>query len=395
MQTHLAQPPNRSYALFCRMIYFDVTKTADAAHRSGLTRVSGRLAGCFGSDASPIRWGDWPRVMRKEDWFLTAELFSEEERPGLTEFLRTATGRKAAIFHDAIPLKLPHVTWPQSVQRHPEYMKMLASFDRVWAVSAASRDELVGFWRWQGITQTPPVDVLALGSDFDGTARVTEKYVNTGPTPRKTTVRELGLRWGVDTPPIFSVAALLCVGIIEPRKNQLLLLDVCEALWDEGIGFDLHVVGRVNPHFGPPIVERILATERKYPGLRYHEEAEDIRLATLYATSRATVFPTLAEGCGLPLLESLWRGVPCVCSDLPVLRENSGGGGCVTVTPDDREAWKNALRSILMDDALHANLTAEARSRSLPTWAEAAAVLTRELSNKAVRRPGPIVRPVP
>jgi glycosyltransferase involved in cell wall biosynthesis len=297
----------------------------------------------------------------------------------MTEFLRSRPGRKAAIFHDAIPLRFPQITWPKSVARHPSYLKLLAAFDRVWAVSAASRDELLGFWRWQGIEQPPPVEVLALGSDFDGTARVQGKFVGGGPSPRSTTVREHELTWGVDTPAIFSTSSLLCVGILEPRKNQLLLLDVCEELWADGVGFDLHLVGRVNPHFGRPIVARIGEMRKRHRGLHYHEAISDAQMGTLYATVRATLFPTQAEGCGLPLLESLWRGVPCVCSDLPVLRENSAGGGCLAVAANDRGAWKEALNRILKDDRLHRLLTAEARSRALPTWADAGAAIKKAL----------------
>jgi glycosyltransferase involved in cell wall biosynthesis len=112
-----------------------------------------------------------------------------------------------------------------------------------------------------------------------------------------------------------------------------------------------------------------------FPELRYHAAASDAHVAHLYATARASVFPTVAEGCGLPLLESLWAGVPCVCSDLPVLRENAGDGGCLPVAVNDRAAWKEALRRILTDDTLHSRLVHEAQTRSLPTWAEAAQIL--------------------
>jgi len=115
--------------------------------------------------------------------------------------------------------------------------------------------------------------------------------------------------------------------------------------------------------------------QKKFPGLRHHEGIGDAALGKLYAGARASVFPTIAEGCGLPLLESLWLGVPCVCSDLPVLRENADSGGCLPVAVDDRAAWTEALRRVLTDDALHARLAAEARTRELPTWAGAAAVL--------------------
>jgi glycosyltransferase involved in cell wall biosynthesis len=173
--------------------------------------------------------------------------------------------------------------------------------------------------------------------------------------------------------------SILCVGILEPRKNQELLLDVCEALWSEGLAFELNLVGRINPHFGRPIAERTRALAKKYPGLRYHEAASDATVEELYAKARISAFPTIAEGCGLPLLESLWMGVPCVCSDLPVLRENADGGGCLPVAVNDRAAWTQALRRVLTDDALVARLTAETAERKLPTWAEAATVLRAAL----------------
>ena len=174
--------------------------------------------------------------------------------------------------------------------------------------------------------------------------------------------------------------SLLCVGILEPRKNQLFLLDVCEELWASGMAFELHIVGRVNPHFGAPVVARIKSAKKRYPGLQYHEAARDDVLAGLYGSVRATIFPTIAEGCGLPLLESLWHGVPCVCSDLPVLRENADGGGCLALAPNDRVVWREGIRALLTDDGLYTRLAAEAASRSLPTWGEAARVLLQRLN---------------
>ena len=348
------------------MIYFDVTKAGPHRHRSGLTRVSGRLRECLQPLITEVAWNDGmlavadakPVPARAGDWFFTAELFSEAERPGFSAFLEARSCRLAAVFHDAIPLKHPHITWPQSVARHPGYMKLLARFDRVWAVSAASRDELLGFWRWQEIERPPPVDVLPLGADFHGAPRTTAR--RPAPTHR-----------------------LLCTGIIEPRKNQSFLLEVCAELWGENLAFELHLVGRVNPHFGRPIVSQIAELRRRFPPrLHFHETATDAQLAELYLEAHATVFPTMAEGCGLPLLESLWMGAPCVCSDLPVLRENAGGGGCLAVACNDRIAWKEALRRILTDDALHTKLTNEATSRPLPTWAHAAAILTQALVSR-------------
>lgn len=347
------------------MIFFDTTKAAKSGHRSGLTRVSERLREELGAATRPVRWdGAWRSpdgnaevVLSAADWLLTPEVFSPRERDGWEEFLARKSCRVAAIYHDAIPLKHPHITWPQSVARHPNYLKMLASFDRIFAVSRASRDELVAFWQWQGISDPPPVEVLALGADFNRTPRVVRP------------------RLAASGPP-----ELLCLGIIEPRKNQPLLLEVCAELWAEGLPFELHLVGRVNPHFGPPIVSQINQVRRRFPTLlRWHEAASDTIVAQLYTRACATAFPTIAEGCGLPLLESLWMGVPCIYSDLPVLRENGDGGGCLAVTSNDRTAWKRALKSMMSDAAVSTKLAQEARARPLPSWADTARAIETTL----------------
>jgi len=338
------------------MIWFDVTKADRTGHRSGLQRVSARLGSELGAAVTPVCWtaAGWAEAATGRgvtpgpaDWLLTAELFSAEERPGFAAWLAARPCRRAAIFHDAIPLQWPQITWPQSVARHPGYMKLLADFDRVWAVSAASRADLIGYWRWLGLEAVPPVDTLALGADFDGTPR----------SP------QISRREPV----------LLAVGILEPRKNQEFLLEACETLWSEGLAFSLHLVGRVNPHFGRPIADRVRQLQRAGRAVRHHDGADDAQLAALYASARVTVFPTRAEGCGLPLLESLWRGVPCLCSDLPVLRENADGGGCVPVPVGDVAAWRDILRRALTDDAWIASLAAAAATRPLPTWRDTAA----------------------
>jgi glycosyltransferase involved in cell wall biosynthesis len=337
------------------MIYFDVTKTAGSRHASGLVRVTQRLRTELGTTVTPVSWSTWNRHLQRDDWFLTAELFSEVERPGFSTFLAERRGRTAAVFHDAIPLQFPHITWPQSVARQPVYMKLLGQFDHVFSVSHESCRALEGFWRWQGVTPRASLEVLTLGSDFDGADRGASESSS-------------------------RLKSLVCVGIIEPRKNQDLLLDVAAALWDQGLDFELHVVGRVNPHFGRPIVKRMKTLARRHRGLRFHEAPTDAVVAKLIRNARALVFPTIAEGCGLPLLEALWRGVPVVCSDLPVLRENTVAGGCLALPVNDRAAWIDGVRRILTDDTCRTRLAAEAASRPLPTWRACADAILAALS---------------
>lgn len=350
------------------MIYYDTTKMGAARHRSGLTRVSGRLHEEFGGTVTPVIWDGTKRAFTTErggqtvefkssDWLFTVELFSEAERPGFGEFVAHHSCRLAAMFHDAIPIRWPHITWPQSVQRHPGYMKMLAGFDRIFAISQASSNNLTGFWRWQGLAPRAVVDLIVLGADFDGSNRRQRDAM----IPNR------------DRP------VLLCVGIVEPRKNQAFLLDVAERLWREGLDFELHVVGRVNPHFGEPMVARLKDLRGREPRCRFHEAASDRELAVLYGRARAIVFPTIAEGCGLPLLEALWRGAPCVCSDLPVLRENADQGGCLVARVNDADDWAAKLRLVLTDTAENRRLQTEAMARQLPRWKETAAAIRKAL----------------
>lgn len=337
------------------MIYFDVTKSGKSRHASGLMRVNRRLAEELGESITPVVWGQWdPREVSPQDWYLTTEVFDLDKRSGFDRFLAERPCRLAALFPDAIPLQHPDITWPHSVARHPHYMNALARFEHVFAISAAVKGDLKGFWRWQGNKTDTRVSVLPLGADFDGSPR----------RPRR------------EVPP---QASLLSVGIVEPRKNQEFLLDVAEALWAENVDFELNIVGRVNPHFGRPIADRIKRLARTHSRLHFHEAASDETFAALLENTRAVVFPTIAEGCGLPVLESLWRGLPCVCSDLPVLRENTDQGGCLTLGANDLPAWIGGVKSLLSDDQAWSNVAAAAAERPLPTWRESAAEVRRRL----------------
>jgi glycosyltransferase involved in cell wall biosynthesis len=337
------------------VIYLDTTSASSWRHASGLARVTRRLRSELGGSATPARWPAIASLAGRGDWIFTPELFSEHERPGFRSFLADRRCRVAALFHDAIPIKFPAITWPKSVERHPDYMKLLAQFDRVWAVSSASRDDLRTFWKWQGVSSAPPVDVLSLGADWPGMERLA------GPMGR-------------DPGP----AKIVSIGIIEPRKNQTVLLDAFEILRREGVELELHLVGRVNPHFGWPIQRRIEEMSGRLP-VFHHPQMDDKALARLVWSARATAFPSIAEGCGLPLLESLWMGVPCVCSDIAPVVENAALGGCLVVEGNRVEGWVSALRRIITDDECHKVVTSVASVRALPTWAEAAAVLRAAL----------------
>src|ERR1035438_10382254 len=107
---------------------------------------------------------------------------------------------------------------------------------------------------------------------------------------------------------------------------------------------------------------------------------DDAQLASLVRSARATAFASIAEGFGLPLLESLWLGAPCLCSDIAPMLENAAGGGCSVIAGNSLAGWIDGLRRILKDDGFHNRLAEEASCRELPTWAGTAKVLREALA---------------
>jgi glycosyltransferase involved in cell wall biosynthesis len=354
------------------MIFFDVTKTSRQSHVSGITRTAQRLSQSLEDELGElfvrVIWNDRRRALydpsRRRtvspaggDWFLTVEPFAPTERSGFETFLERGDCRLGAIFHDAIPLRHPEFTWPQSVARYPAYMKMLMGFDHIFGVSESSCVEFMGYADWLGGDRKPAISSIQPGADFLRGERPT------GFVDRS------------------EMASVLIVGILEPRKNQERLLRACERLWEEGLQFSLNLVGRVNPHFGKPLVSEIRRLTRMGRPVEHRGAVDDQEMAELIRSCRFSVFPSRAEGCGLPVLEALWMGTPCLCSNLPSHRESAKGGGCRLVDPLDDDAWVRELRILLEGNRQTNRLALEAANRSLPTWANTAELVIRVLNS--------------
>lgn len=349
------------------MIFWDITKTVKAKAYSGLTRVSRRLLEALNAEGVQIQSCRWSAkrgqpmaadgsVPGKGDCWITPELFSEEENPGLERWLGDTIATTVALYHDAIPLRHPEFTWPKSVARHPFYMKLLACCDGVLANSEASRSELLEYWEWAGVGRMPPVEAIPLGADFSGDSRVVAA-----------------------SPGGCRPVRLLMTGILEPRKNHALVLDACALLSKWNVPWELDLVGRVNPHFGKPILQRIKAWIREGAPLRYHGQVSDLALKALYQGAHLTLFPSLAEGNGLPVIESMWQGKPCLCSPLACHQEHSQMGGMRLIEPMHAMRLAEEIRRYQEDGAFRAALASELLSRSLPTWKESALELARRL----------------
>jgi len=102
--------------------------------------------------------------------------------------------------------------------------------------------------------------------------------------------------------------------------------------------------------------------------VRFLSWVSDEDLEGLYAAAACFVFPSLAEGFGLPVLEAMQRGVPVACSDAAPLPE-IGGDAARYFDPLDVGAMTTALSGLLEDAELRERLASEGRQRASSfTW---------------------------
>jgi glycosyltransferase involved in cell wall biosynthesis len=106
----------------------------------------------------------------------------------------------------------------------------------------------------------------------------------------------------------------------------------------------------------------------------------DVDLRSVVAGASALVLPSRDEGFGLPVLEALACDVPVVCSDVPALREVSGGHAAL-VPFGDVEAMGAALTEALAEPLPSAALTARRTHAAGFTWRR-----TAELTVAAYRQ---------
>ncbi|MCU0960444.1 MAG: glycosyltransferase family 4 protein [Pirellulaceae bacterium] len=131
------------------------------------------------------------------------------------------------------------------------------------------------------------------------------------------TVREVVRR---ACPPDAAEAPYLTVGTIEPRKNHVLLLDAFDQIWSRYPLARLCIVGRVG-WMCEELVRRVERHPQYNHALFMFHDLTDAELAYCYQHAKALIFPSHAEGFGLPVVEALQYGLPVLASDIPIHRE--------------------------------------------------------------------------
>ena len=317
-----------------------LTRTAGGHKRGAYWPWHARLRGWLRRATAPH---EKAIVAGTSPGLIVGELFSATVGQALPSLLAQVAGPRIALFHDAIALKFPELSAPKTAARFPTYLQELTRFDGIAAVSEDSRDTLIDYWRWLGLTDVPPVVAIPLGIDLPAHANQVDAPTANAPT-------------------------LLCVGTLEGRKNHLSLLDACERLWRDGRRFQLRLIGLAQSETGQKVVERIHALQAAGHPLRYDGPVDEPTLTQAYRNCHFTIYPSLMEGFGLPVLESLAHGKPCICSNRGALGESASGGGCLALPEVDAPHLAEAIDTLLCQPTRHAALVAEARRRPYKTW---------------------------
>lgn len=270
--------------------------------------------------------------------------------------LKNQTGLKVLWFcYDLIPVRFPHLCVGEVADFFSHYFCDAAwCADKVLCISECSRRDLVNVLDALG---APAADtaVVRLGCEIP---------------PRR------------DVPPSAEVAAILrepyilFVSTIEKRKNHEMIYRAVVRLLDGG-RVDLPRVVFVGMHgwgvndfmndlrFDPRVRDRICVLNR----------VSDDDLAQLYRNTLFTLFPSLYEGWGLPVAESLAYGKFCIASSMGALPE-VGGDLIDYLDPWDIHGWVGAISRYLDGPAALAAREAQIRTHFRPTkWSQTAATV--------------------
>jgi len=267
----------------------------------------------------------------------------------LASVLATAPLRSTLIVYDLLPITHPECFENEAPAGFVQYLTLLRHVDQVSCISSTIRNQVESLIK--AIPRTKPSPRLAahlLTGDF--------RY-------RPSTT-------GVATSSSQPEPVVLCVGTIEPRKNQTRILRAMVAAQQDGHRFRgvfAGSAGWLNGQFR----DELQRARARGIQVELYENISDEALAQLYRTASLTVYCSIAEGFGLPIVESVMAGVPCLTSSVGSMQEIAEQlGGCSLVDPYSPDAIAKSLAMLVSDRNELARLTEEARQARWHSWSD-------------------------
>ncbi len=283
-------------------------------------------------------------------WLDQADIYHSPHTPFPAAVLQSPRLRKFLTCHDFIPLNHPEHFSPKAGQLMSAVLACLTPPHFAFCVSETTRNEVLN------LSRLPPerVFVTPLAADPDLFHPVT----------RPELLLAARKQYQLGDAPYF-----LALSAHDPHKNFPHLIHCFGALVAAGelAGINLVIVGP-NPGRNPAAQ----AAMARFPGLQSRiiipGFVPDIDLAALYSGATAFLFPSLAEGFGIPPLEAMQCGVPVIASNTTSMPEVVGDAGLL-LSPTDQDAWCQAMLSVVQSTGLRAELAGRSVARAkLFTW---------------------------
>ena len=231
----------------------------------------------------------------------------------------------AVLIYDLIPAR--HPEWfgvDSSIKWSGKLELLLRGASFVFAISRFVASDVAQFARERKIL-IPDAIVLEFGDPLRGSVEPEESQ-------------------SADDPYV------LMVGSIDLRKNQSSLLPVWSRLLKElGEAQTPRLILIGENGMKASEFHRALGESRDLSGkISVLRRVDDRRLSRYYKEALFTIFPTLAEGWGFPVAESLSFGKVCIASDVDSVRE-VGGELAYYVDPRNPESIYDAARKFILD----------------------------------------------
>ncbi|WP_168172736.1 glycosyltransferase [Thioclava sp. L04-15] len=257
--------------------------------------------------------------------------------------------------HDLIPVLWGHLAEPTTRKTYPPALHwMLWGVDQVWTNSETTRRDLLDHAQAHGYPALDPALVAPVLLGEDAARGAGEDTTRAGIFAH----RQL-------EPGRF----VLMVGTQEPRKNYDFVYRLWRALNERHPGevMPLVWVGQPGWSIGPLLEMVRNDTGLPHGAIRILSDVEDAELAELYRACRFTIYASHYEGWGLPVVEALSHGKPCLSSDAPALIE-AGGGASEPIGLFEGERWLARCHALMTDEAAYAGALARAARFRARSW---------------------------